>query len=162
MQTVPIFARHYAAVMQSWPILQSRRAVAETIRRMINTLITDVTQTTSAALILAAPIDAQAVRLCGPLVAFSPEIRREADVLKKFLLENLYRHFQVMRMTNKAHRIVRELFSAFVEEPRLLPPDYRHPDEMTQARKISDYIAGMTDRFAIREHHRLFQMGDQL
>lgn len=162
MQTVPIFARHYAAVMQSWPILQSRRAVAETIRRMINTLITDVTQTTSAALILAAPIDAQAVRLCGPLVAFSPEIRREADVLKKFLLENLYRHFQVMRMTNKAQRIVRELFSAFVEEPRLLPPDYRHPDEMTQARKISDYIAGMTDRFAIREHHRLFQMGDQL
>lgn len=162
MQTVPIFARHYAAVMQSWPTLQSRRAVAETIRRMINTLITDVTQTTSAALLQAAPIDAQAVRLCGPLVAFSPEIRREADVLKKFLFENLYRHFQVMRMTNKAQRIVRELFSAFVEEPRLLPPDYRHPDEMTQARKISDYIAGMTDRFAIREHHRLFQMGDQL
>jgi dGTPase len=82
--------------------------------------------------------------------------------LKKFLFENLYRHFKVMRMTNKARRIVRELFSAFVHEPRLLPPDYRHPDEMTQARKISDYIAGMTDRFAIREHHRLFQMGDQL
>ncbi len=162
MQTVPIFARHYARVMSAWPDLQSRRAVAETIRRMINTLITDVTHTTAARLLQASPSDANAARHCGALVAFSPEIRQEADVLKKFLFENLYRHFQVMRMTNKARRIVRELFSAFVQEPRLLPPDYRHPDEMTQARKISDYIAGMTDRFAIREHHRLFQMGDQL
>lgn len=162
MQTVPIFARHYAGVLQAWPDLQPRRAIAETIRRMINTLITDVTQTTAAKLAQAAPADASAARLCGALVAFSPEIRQEADVLKKFLFENLYRHFKVMRMTNKARRIVRELFSAFVQEPRLLPPDYRHPDEMTQARKISDYIAGMTDRFAIREHHRLFQMGDQL
>ncbi len=162
MQTVPIFARHYALVMDAWPELQSRRAVAETIRRMINTLITDVTQTTAAKLAQAAPADANAARQCAALVAFSPEIRQEADVLKKFLFENLYRHFKVMRMTNKARRIVRELFSAFVQEPRLLPPDYRHPDEMTQARKISDYIAGMTDRFAIREHHRLFQMGDQL
>ena len=162
MQTVPIFARHYAGVMATWPSLQSRRAVAETIRRMINTLITDVTQTTAARLLQASPSDANAARHCGALVAFSPEIRQEADVLKKFLFENLYRHFQVMRMTNKARRIVRELFSAFVQEPRLLPPDYRHPDEMIQARKISDYIAGMTDRFAIREHHRLFQMGDQL
>ena len=121
-----------------------------------------MTQTTAAKLLLAAPADANAAKRCGALVAFSPEIRQEADVLKKFLFENLYRHFQVMRMTNKARRIVRELFSAFVQEPRLLPPDYLDPDEMTQERKISDYIAGMTDRFAIREHHRLFQMGDQL
>jgi len=149
-------------VMATWPALQSRRAVAETIRRMINTLITDVTHTTAAKLAQAAPADANAARLSGALVAFSTEIRQEADVLKKFLFENLYRHFKVMRMTNKARKIVRDLFSAFVQEPRLLPPDYRHHDEMTQARKISDYIAGMTDRFAIREHHRLFQMGDQL
>lgn len=162
MQTVPIFARHYAQVLQAWPALQTRRAIAETIRRMINTLITDVEKTTASALANAAPADADAARQCGPLVAFSPEIRQQADLLKKFLFENLYRHYKVMRMTNKARRIVRELFSAFIHEPRLLPPDYRHPDEMTQARKISDYIAGMTDRFAIREHHRLFQMGDQL
>ena len=161
MQTVPIFARHYAMVTDTWPALQPRRAVAETIRRMINTLITDVTQTTATKLAQAAPADANAAKRCGALVAFSPEIRQEADVLKKFLFENLYRHFKVMRMTNKARRIVRELFSAFIQEPRLLPPDYRHPDALTQARKISDYIAGMTDRFAIREHHRLFQMGDQ-
>jgi dGTPase len=66
-----------------------------------------------------------------------------------------------MRMTNKARRIVRELFSAFVQEPRLLPPDYWHDDKTVQARAISDYIAGMTDRYAIREHHRLFRMGEQ-
>ena len=162
MQTVPIFARHYAQVLQAWPELAPRRAIAETIRRMINTLITDVTATTSARLAQAAPADAEAARQSGPLVAFSDALRQEADTLKKFLFENLYRHYQVMRMTNKARRIVRELFTAFLQEPRLLPPDYRHGDPVNQARAISDYIAGMTDRFAIREHHRLFQMGDQL
>ncbi len=162
MQTVPIFARHYAQVVLAWPDIVQRRAVSETIRRMINTLITDVTQTTASTLAGAAPADADAARLGGPLVAFSQAIRQEADALKKFLFENLYRHFKVMRMTNKARRIVRELFSAFIHEPRLLPPDYRRDDDQLQARAIADYIAGMTDRYAIREHHRLFQMGDHL
>jgi len=162
MQTVPIFARHYAQVLKAWPDVATRRLVSETIRSMINTLITDVTKTTSAQLAKANPSDALAARQCGPLVAFSAEIRHEADVLKKFLFENLYRHYQVIRMTNKARRIVRELFNAFVQEPRLLPPDYWHDDKTVQARAISDYIAGMTDRYAIREHHRLFRMEEQL
>lgn len=161
LQEVPIFKRHYALVQQAWPILNERRGIAETIRSMINTLITDVTQTTQRKLLDASPADAQAARLLGPLVAFSPLVRAEADTLKKFLFENLYRHYKVMRMTNKARRIVRELFEAFVNEPRLLPPDYRHDDAMVQARAISDYIAGMTDRYAIREHHRLFRMNTQ-
>jgi dGTPase len=88
-------------------------------------------------------------------------VRQEANDLKTFLIENLYRHYKVMRMTNKARRIVRELYSAFVHEPRLLPPDYRHDDEMRQTRAIADYIAGMTDSYAIREHLRLFRMGEQ-
>ena len=161
LQTVPIFARHYAAMLQKWPALNERRIVSETIRSMINTLITDVTQTTQANLRVASPADADAARRCGALVAFSPSVRAEADALKKFLFENLYRHYKVMRMTNKARRIVRELFDAFVHEPRLLPPDYRHEQASTQARAIADYIAGMTDRYAIREHHRLFRMGNQ-
>lgn len=161
LQTVPIFARHYASTLEKWPALNERRVVAETIRGMINTLITDVTLTTQANLIVAAPTDADAARRCGPLVAFSSALRAEADTLKKFLLENLYRHFKVMRMTNKARRIVRELFDAFIHEPRLLPPDYRHEEVRAQARAIADYIAGMTDRYAIREHHRLFRMGNQ-
>jgi dGTPase len=161
LQAVPIFARHYAAMVQKWPALNERRIVAETIRSMINTLITDVTQTTQANLLAAAPADADAARRCGPLVAFSLTLRAEADTLKKFLFENLYRHYKVMRMTTKARRIVRELFDAFVHEPRLLPPDYRHENAIAQARAIADYIAGMTDRYAIREHHRLFRMGNQ-
>jgi dGTPase len=161
LRTVPIFERHYAVMLQKWPTLNERRVVAETIRSMINTLITDVTQTTQANLLAAAPTDADAARRCGPLVAFSPALRAEADALKKFLFENLYRHYKVMRMTNKARRIVRELFDAFVHEPRLLPPDYRHENAVAQARAIADYIAGMTDRYAIREHHRLFRMGNQ-
>ena len=161
LRTVPIFARHYAVAQQKWPTLNERRVVAETIRSMINTLIMDVTQTTQANLNDAAPADADSARRCGPLVAFSPDLRVEADMLKRFLFENLYRHYKVMRMTNKARRIVRELFEAFVNEPRLLPPDYRHNEAMIQARAIADYIAGMTDRYAIREHHRLFRMGTQ-
>jgi dGTPase len=161
LQVVPIFARHYMTTVQKWPALNERRVIAETIRSMINTLITDVTLTTQANLFAAAPVDADAARRCGPLVAFSPSLRAEADTLKKFLFENLYRHYKVMRMTNKARRIVRELFEAFVHEPRLLPPDYRHDEAATQARAIADYIAGMTDRYAIREHHRLFRMGTQ-
>lgn len=161
LQAVPIFMRHYSAMAQKWPGLNERRVVAETIRSMINTLITDVTQTTQANLLAAAPAHADAARLCGPLVAFSPALRAEADALKRFLFENLYRHYKVMRMTNKARRIVRELFDAFVHEPRLLPPDYRHEQPGAQARAIADYIAGMTDRYAIREHHRLFRMGNQ-
>jgi len=161
LQSVPIFARHYWAMTQKWPGLNERRVVAETIRSMINTLIMDVTQTTQANLQTAAPEHADAARRCGPLVAFSPALRAEANTLKKFLSENLYRHYKVMRMTNKARRIVRELFDAFVHEPRLLPPDYRHEQGAAQARAIADYIAGMTDRYAIREHHRLFRMGNQ-
>lgn len=161
LQAVPIFMRHFSAMSQKWPGLNERRVVAETIRSMINTLITDVTQTTQANLLAAAPAHADAARLCGPLVAFSPALRAEADALKRFLFENLYRHYKVMRMTNKARRIVRELFDAFVHEPRLLPPDYRHEQPGAQARAIADYIAGMTDRYAIREHHRLFRMGNQ-
>ena len=74
-------------------------------------------------------------------------------------MDHLYRHYKVMRMTAKARRIVRELFTAFIEDPRLLPPDYRRDGLSLQARAIADYIAGMTDRYAIREHHRLFDMG---
>ncbi|MFQ6748557.1 deoxyguanosinetriphosphate triphosphohydrolase, partial [Bordetella pertussis] len=98
-------------------------------------------------------------RRAPPLAGFSAAVRREADELKKFLFDNLYRHYRVVRMTTKAQRIVRELFQAFLGDPRLLPPDYRREQPQDQARAISDYIAGMTDRYAIREHRRLFEMG---
>src|SRR5690606_32846912 len=117
-------------------------------------LITDLASTTAHNIAQAGPDSLEAVRRAPPLASFSTAMRQEADELKRFLHANLYRHYQVMRMTTKAARIVRELFQAFLDDPRLLPPQFQHAD--AQPRAIADYIAGMTDRYAIREHSRLF------
>ena len=90
-------------------------------------------------------------------------MRADATELKRFLRVNLYRHYQVNRMRVKASRIVRELYDSFMAEPALLPPDYQltnGDDRPKQARKIADYIAGMTDRYAIREHRRLYSLDE--
>ena len=158
LQMLEIFATHYAQVVGKYRNLERRRAVAETIRAMINTLIVDLTQTTVDNLRSYQPDSPDAVRQCPPLAAFSAPIRAQADALKRFLLENLYRHHRVIRMTNKARKIVRDLFMAYHQDPRLLSTEYRRDDPTQQARAIADYIAGMTDRFAIKEHRELFQM----
>jgi len=158
LQMLEIFSTHYSKVLKRYPNLDRNRAVAETIRAMINTLVMDLTETTQANIRHYKPDSADAVRAAPPLAAFSPSMRAQADALKHFLLTKLYRHYRVMRMTGKARRIVRELFVAFLEEPRLLQDAYRRDDGMDQARAIADYIAGMTDRHAIREHRQLFEM----
>jgi len=156
LQEVDLYARHHAEVVREYPGIEKRRAVSETIRRMIATLILDLTATTVARLEDVAPRDVDAVRQAPPLAAFSDPIGREADALKHFLLHNLYRHYQVMRSAVKARRIVRDLYHAFLDTPQLLPPRWRTADPARQPRAIADYIAGMTDRYAIREHQRLF------
>ena len=158
LMQIEIFATHYAGVSRRYPNLQRQRAIAETIRAMINTLIVDLTETTLANIQRVRPGSVDDVRASEPLAAFSAPMRAQADALKRFLLHNLYRHSQVMRMTNKARRIVRELFVAFINEPRLLKDEYRREGDVEQARAIADYIAGMTDRYAIREHRELFRM----
>jgi dGTPase len=158
LQMLEIFATHHANVKRKYPSLEKRRLVAEIIRSMINTLVLDLTETTLANIDTHKPDSADAVRVAPPLAAFSVSMRRQADALKSFLLENLYRHYRVMRMTTKARTIVRDLFTAFLNDPRLLADDYRRDDEVAQARAIADYIAGMTDRYAIREHGQLFRM----
>jgi dGTPase len=160
--TVPIVAKHFDAVRAQWPSIPEKRAVAETIRQMINTLIMDVTTTTLANLKRVQPVNAEAAKACGPLVMFSDEVRARADELKRFLLKELYRHYRVSRMTGKAKRVVRDLFVVFLEEPGLLPPECQRQDRVTQARAIADYIAGMTDRYAMLEHRRLFDMDESL
>jgi dGTPase len=84
----------------------------------------------------------------------------EHKELKHFLRINLYQHYQVLRMTNKARRIISDLFGAFMDDPRLLPPQYQQMARTDKPRAIADYIAGMTDRYAIREHRRLFAVGE--
>ena len=156
---VEFFARHHAQVLQRWPQIEARRLVHEVIRAMINTLVLDLTRCTAGRLADLAPGSVDAVRAAPPLAAFSDGVRRQANELKHFLHDNLYRHWRVVRMTNKARRIVRELFTAFLQEPRLLAPEYRRDDPVAQARAIADYIAGMTDRYAIREHDAIYRMG---
>jgi dGTPase len=117
-----------------------------------------LTLTTRQNLDMARPESVDELRQAGKMAAFSMEMRVEADHLKKFLRENLYRHPQVLRMMSKARRIIRELFVAYMEDPRLLTAEHRRESPQAQARAIADYIAGMTDRYAIREHQQLFHM----
>ncbi|MGN6390352.1 MAG: deoxyguanosinetriphosphate triphosphohydrolase [Burkholderiaceae bacterium] len=161
MDEVDFYARHAREVQREFPGLTGRRAINETVRRMINALIVDLIGASAARIADAAPKDLEDVRNSGPLITFSDAMAKEAAVLKRFLRENLYRHYLVNRMTSKARRIITELFAAFVSEPRLLPPDYQTDGgETAQARMVADYIAGMTDRYAMREYRRLFAVDD--
>jgi dGTPase len=160
LEDVPLFARHAAAVRAQFPAIGERRMVNETVRRMINTLIVDLASETARRIEAVQPASLDDIRRAGPLVAFSAEVRKEADALKSFLLHNLYRHFRVMRMTTKAKRVVVELFGAFFDEPRLLPLDHQARAADDKARAIADYVAGMTDRYAMKEHQRLFAVGE--
>ncbi|WP_420474800.1 deoxyguanosinetriphosphate triphosphohydrolase [Noviherbaspirillum sp. ST9] len=164
LDEVDFYARHRTEVERAYPGITGRRAIHETIRRMINALIVDLINTSKARIESTQLKSIEDVRNAPPMIAFSAEMNREAAQLKHFLRHNLYQHYQVNRMTSKARRIIRELFEAFMREPRLLPPDYQTglrdgatADQMrAQARKVADYIAGMTDRYAMREFRRLF------
>ena len=160
LDEMSLFARHAEVVRTQFPNASERRMIHETVRRMINTLIVDVIQESTRKIEAAAPDGIDDVRRAGPLIAFSAAMRREADELKSFLRENLYRHYQVRRMTSKAQRIVRDLFGAFLDDIRLLPTDHQSRAQGDRARTIADYVAGMTDRYAIREHRRLFAVGE--
>lgn len=158
LDEVELFARHRREVEQVFAGISGRRAINETVRRMINALILDLIEASQERIDAAGLRGADDVRNAAALITFSPAMQQQATLLKQFLRENLYRHYLVNRMTSKARRIITELFDAFTSEPRLLPPDYQTPegDGAAQIRTIADYIAGMTDRYAIREHRRLF------
>jgi dGTPase len=159
MEEVELFARLHREVEARYPGLPGRRALYETIRLMITAMTADLVETSARLIAGAAPATIDDVRAAPPLIRFSDAMRAETVALKRFLYANLYRHFQVNRMRVKASRIVRELFEAFLADPVLLPGDYQvQGDPHKQARKIADYIAGMTDRYAIREHRRIFSL----
>ena len=153
---IGIFKRHYSAVTKAYPGIQGRRLVHETIRGMIDTLVSDLISSSAAAIARERPGSVDEVRLAPALIGFSPEIREAELELKRFLNEKLYRHYRVARMSSKARRIISELFDAFLAEPKLLPPEFQVRAGEDKARAIADYIAGMTDRYAMLEHRRLF------
>lgn len=150
---VPLFERHRAEALAEHPQLRGRRVLYEAIRRMLSAQVYDVIDATRAALDVRAPADAEAVRHCGALVLFSAPMRAQSTALKQFLLRNLYRHPQVMQTTEQAQQVVRELFAAYRQTPAEMPDSFA--ERAHRERAVADYIAGMTDRFAMREHERL-------
>ncbi len=156
LSEVAIFARHMQAALRDFPQLDGRRLVHETVRRMIDTLVSDLIRQTTKNILACRPAGIEDVRVAPPLVAFSDRIRREQQDLKAFLRVHLYQHYRVARMSAKARQIVTDLFQAFHSDPRLLPPEFQARAAEDPPRAIADYIAGMTDRYAILEHRRLF------
>jgi dGTPase len=159
------FRIQHAAVVRVHPDLAGRRLVHETVRRLINQVVTDVIDVSRHAITQAAPADINAVRAHpAPLMQLSADIAQQHLQLKRFLRERVYRHYRVLRMTNKAQQVVQSLFAAFMRSPELMPPEYQqaaaraHAElaETGRARVVADYIAGMTDRYAVLEHERMF------
>lgn len=158
LEEVSLFESCRQRVLAHYPQLGKQRLIHETIRRMINALVCDLIEATSGNILHYCPMTITDIRHAPPLVGFSDEMATAQQELKRFLRKNLYQHYQVLRMAKKAQRIIKDLFDAFLSEPKILPPQYRSDDD--QARKVADYIAGMTDRYAIREHRRLFSIDE--
>lgn len=159
-----LFRRHFDQVTERYPDIAPRRAIHETVRRMINHLVSDLIDTSRERLAHACPTSIDAVRaLREPLIGFSRQVADWNQELKSFMFENLYHHYRVRRMTRKARLVVTELFEILLADPRLMPPEHaRHAEAAVEgdpatarARAVADYIAGMTDRYAITEHARL-------
>ncbi|PXW97129.1 dGTPase [Sphaerotilus hippei] len=154
--SVPLFARFHAEALGEHPGLaqmKRSRLLAEILRRMLSAQVYDVIDATGERLRQQRPGSVEAVRAGPALVGFSPEMQRASRQLKRFLFRALYRHPQVMDTTGRACRVVRELFACYEADPGEMPPEYAQSPLLR--RSVADYIAGMTDRFAVREHERL-------
>jgi dGTPase len=165
LRQIRIFERQLQAVERLYPGVSGRRQVNEVVRRMINGIVVDVIESSAQRIAAAAPESIDAVRDHGKtLVEMSDDVRQEHLELKQFLREKLYRHYRVQRMTRKARTVVTGLFSAFLDDVLLMPDEHRYIARSFEAelglagraRAVADYVAGMTDRYAISEHERIF------
>ncbi|KAF0117742.1 MAG: dGTPase [Rhodospirillaceae bacterium] len=164
LKTIPLAEEALAAVDRRHPGLEWSRRVHESVRRLIAAMVTDLLEETKSRLAVARPDSPDAVRRLGrPLAGFSDAMRAHDATFKAFLFPNMYRHDMVNRMTHTAQKVVTDLFDTFVSDPRLLPEDWQRQVDGTHtpatARLVADYIAGMTDRYAIKEHARLLNPG---
>jgi dGTPase len=170
LRAVRLVRRHLESVDTEFPDLSGRRRVHETVRRMVNEVVLDVVRASTARLSAARPGSIDAVRGHGTaLIGLGDEVRADHLELKGFLREQVYRHHRVLRMTSKARRVLASLFQALTSDMRLMPPEYYQAATLAgeregargSARVVADYIAGMTDRYAILEHRRLFDPGER-
>jgi len=166
---VPLFEVYHAEVLAKYPLLAGRRLVYEILRRMINHLVSDLIDSSASRLAASGVRSIAEVRSqSAALIGFSDATRESNHALKTFLREKLYKHYKVRRMTAKARRVVRELFEVFFNDPALMPDEHeaRTRSELVRgpagrARAVADYIAGMTDRYAILEHSRMFDPSER-
>jgi dGTPase len=163
LDEVPLIGRVFIEARHEFPDLDRSRLIAEAVRRLIGLMVDDLIEETRRRLEaggVASPADVR--RFAGPVAAFSDAMREDEGGLKAFLFDNMYRHFRLNRMTSKARRVVRDLFGLFLGEPDCLPTEWRRqagpPKSEATARLVADYIAGMTDRYALDEHRRLFDV----
>lgn len=159
---LPLIGDIFREVAERYDGIEEIRLIHESVRRLINLMVSDLVGETERRLSRASPGSAEALRgLDHPVVAFSADVAEPLLVLRQFLRSNMYRHYKVMRMTRKADRVVQELFEVLFEHPECLPPAWQRAaaegGDPGRAIAISDYIAGMTDRFALEEHDRLFK-----
>ncbi len=165
LMDIPLTGNVFREVMREFPDLERDRLVAEAVRRLIGIWTRDLIEEFQRRAAKAKPGSVEDVRaLDHPLAAFSNDIAQKQKPLKAFLFEHMYRHHKVNRMMSQARRIVRELFGLFLAEPDTLPSPWRQraqladKDTVKRARVVCDYIAGMTDTYAIDEHRRLFNL----
>ena len=169
LQAVPVFAREYQAVIQCYPTLQGHQLIRETLRGLIGSMVTDLIESSRAALQASGVVTLADVRKqAKPLMCYSDTLHQEKTVLKRFLRDNLYYHPKVYRMSWRAQRIIQALFAAYMQDNRLLSPKYQNfareyesvDGEAGRARAIADFIAGMTDRYAMHEYGQLFDLSN--
>lgn len=165
LSSLEIFDRHYSTSTKKYPEISERRKIYETIRCIINALVTDLINTSQNNIAEIKPATIDDIRVTDkPLIQFSDDMKLKSQKLKSFLHKNLYQHYRVHRMSQKARNIIFDLYDAFYNDIRLLPDEHRergyHAEQQNGksglARVVSDYIAGMTDRYAIAEHERIF------
>jgi dGTPase len=165
LREVELFRAQHDAVTRAYPNLPLRRVIHEVVRRLIHEQATDLIEASLTRIDEAAPVDIETVgKLPTPLIGFGDQMAARHQELKRYLYKHLYRNFRVHRMSAKAGRIVRSLFEALYDDIRLLPHEHqdrvregqRSSGDAGRARAVADYIAGMTDRYAIAEYTRLF------
>ena len=167
LEQVPLLKRVISGVRDTYPDIEQRYLVQEIKRDMIGEMVDDVMAETGRRLEKVTPESPEDIRMAGmQIVAFSPEMYEDVQKLREFLYERMYRHYTINRIWIKVERIVGDLFEAFHKNYQLLPDNWQRrvveaaavDDERKRARIVADYIAGMTDRYAIREHERLFDL----
>jgi dGTPase len=161
LRDLPLVGPVFAEVAAKYPGLATSRLIGEAIRRVIGIMVEDVLNETRRRIAASRPRSAEAVRnLKHPIVAFSDRLRVQERALRRFLHEHMYRHELVTARTDRARTIVRELFGWFMDDPARLPREWQERTDAKvtakTARVVADYIAGMTDTFALDEHRRIF------